>query len=573
MLAAYYKLSFQTKIQAAFIVLIVLAVSLTGGGAYWLASNIVQSNAEKSGQEAILRTKQVLDERMRHIAISVMTLMFSDVFKDTVRDVSLYDYSNYYKLLSSMQPVFAQIKLNEPLTQSVLISTPMGDFYETGNTRNVAVPFLDSELHRLHTEAKTDLWVGGHVDPYFASHQQVISLVMKPITNVDQIYIVVNVLESSFKDVMRANQAEGYDDMILIQPDGSEVLQSSPRLWKFQMENNKPMLTTSNESDYILSYTDLNLKEGWTLVSVQSKSKVLQQLNRIKWIMISVAAGCILVALLVSRMLMTFLMKPLHHLRTLMKRAESNDLKVRFASPYSDEFSLVGERFNRMLEQISSLNEMNERIYKEKSKAEVKALQAQISPHFLYNTLNTIYWKNKMKQSQKVGDMVLSLSRMFQLGLNGGNEMTTLGNELTHVEQYLLLQQSSYENLFRYEIAVEEESLRLEPVLKLWLQPLVENSILHGFKNRREGGIIRIAVRKQDGCLICTVGDNGRGMDARTIKQRLSDPRLAENGHGYALRNIDHRLKLYYGEQASMTFESVPDEGTVITLQIPLGGD
>jgi two-component system sensor histidine kinase YesM len=573
MFASYYKLSFQTRIQVTFIVLIVLAVSLTGGGAYWLASNIVQNNAEKAGQETIIRSKQVLDERMRHIAISVMTLMFSDVFKDTVRDVSLGDYSNYYKLLSSMQPLFAQIKLNEPLTQSVLISTPMGDFYDTGNTRNTAVPFIDSDLHRMHTEAKTDLWIAGHTDPYFTSYQQVISLVMQPITNADNIYIVVNVLESSFKDVMRANVAEGYNDMILVKSDGSEVLQSTPRLWKFHMEEGRPLLMTNNESDYILNTIELNVKEGWTLVSVQLKSEVLKQLNRIQWMMVYVATGCIIIALIVSRMLMTFLMKPLHSLRTLMKRVESNDLKVRFTSHYSDEFSRVGERFNRMLEQITGLMDMNEHIYKEKSKAEVKALHAQISPHFLYNTLNTIYWKNQMQQSDKVGEMVLSLSRMFQLGLNSGNEMTTLGNELTHVEQYLVLQMSCYENLFTYEISLDDESLRNVPILKLLLQPLVENSILHGFRNRREGGIIQITIQRQDNCLLCRVIDNGKGMDSIRVRNQLNDPQYAESGQSYALRNIDYRLRLYYGEQAAMAFQSEPERETVVTLTIPLGGE
>lgn len=573
MFSSYYRLSFQTRIQVTFIVLIVLAVSLTGGGAYWLASDIVQNNAAKSGQETIDKSKQVLDERMRHIAISVMTIMFSDVFKKTVQDVSLGDYSKYYQHLSSMQPLFAQIKLNEPLTQSVLISTPMGDFYETGNTRNIAEPFIGSELHLAHSEAKTDLWIAGHTDPYFTSHKQVISLVMKPITNADDIYIVVNVLESSFKDVMRANLSESYDDMILIKSDGTEVLQSSPRLWKFHMADNHPILTTNNESDYILSYTDLNVKEGWTLVSVQLKSEVLEQLNRIKWITLSVAGGCILIALLVSRMLMAFLMIPLHSLRALMKRVEANDLKVRFSSKYSDEFSHVGERFNRMLEEISGLIAMNEHIYKEKSKAELKALQAQISPHFLYNTLNTIYWKNQMQQSDRVGEMVLSLSRMFQLGLNGGNEKTTLANELTHVEQYLVLQQSCYENLFDYEINLIDESLRQEHILKLLLQPLVENSILHGFNNRREGGFIRITVRKQDSCLIFAVSDNGKGMDVEDVRSRMNDPQVADSGHSYALRNIDYRLRLYYGEHASMTLYSEPNRETVVTLRIPLGGE
>ncbi|WP_027085618.1 sensor histidine kinase [Cohnella panacarvi] len=561
---SYYKLSFQTRVQVTFVVLIVLAISLTGGGAYWVASDIVESNAKQAGQETIDRSRQVMDERMRHITVSVMTLILSDAYHQMANDVKQRDKSKYYTDLTAMQPLFAQIKLNEPMVHSVLLSTPIGDFFDTANVRNLNVPFVGSDIYKELKTAKNHVWIKGHEDPYFTSRKDVVSFVMHPISETDEIYIIVNVLESSLTDILMSNlNAQNYE-MALTDADGANVLSSG--LADIRMDNRR-------EADYIVSQAKLTMND-WTLVSFQKRAVILKQLNRIQWIVLWGAASCIVISLFVSRMLVSLLLKPLQSLKTLMKKVERNELSVRFRSKYADEFSLVGLRFNQMLETISNLIATNQTIEEEKRKAEIAALQAQISPHFLYNTLNTIYWKNQLGQSANVGEMVLSLSQMFQLGLNGGKEMTTIDRELAHVEQYMMLQRNSYENLFEYEISLGNESLRSLPILKLMLQPIVENSILHGFKNVKADGIIRISLATNARYLVITVFDNGSGMDEQTASKLLKEPlgTSGGSGNGYALRNINNRLRLYYGAQSSMSVQSRLNVGTVVTLHIPIGG-
>ncbi len=562
---SYYKLSFQTRVQVTFVVLIVLAISLTGGGAYWVASDIVESNAKQAGQETIDRSRQVLDERMRHITVSVMTLILSDAYHQMTNDVKQMDKSKYYTDLTAMQPLFAQIKLNEPMVHSVLLSTPIGDFFDTANVKNSSVPFVGSDIYRKLKTVKNHVWIKGHQDPYFTSRKDVVSFVMHPISETDEIYIIVNVLESSLTDILMSNLNSQNYEMALVDSNGANVLGSG--LADIRMDNRR-------EADYIVSQAKLTMTD-WTLVSFQKRTFILKQLNRIQWIVLWGAASCIIISLFVSRMLVSLLLRPLQSLKALMKKVERNELSVRFRSKYADEFSLVGLRFNQMLETISNLIDRNRTIEEEKSKAEIAALQAQISPHFLYNTLNTIYWKNQLGQSANVGEMVLSLSQMFQLGLNGGREMTTIDRELAHVEQYMLLQRNSYESLFDYEITLENEALGGLPILKLMLQPLVENAILHGFKNRKADGTIRIDLETQGRILVITVSDNGSGMDEETVGNLLKEPHGAGggSGKGYALRNINNRLRLYFGAQSSMSIQSRPNAGTVVTLQIPIGGD
>jgi two-component system sensor histidine kinase YesM len=224
-----------------------------------------------------------------------------------------------------------------------------------------------------------------------------------------------------------------------------------------------------------------------------------------------------------------------------------------------------------MLEEISSLIEDVKEAESEKRKMEIKALQAQIDPHFLYNTLNTIIWKSETSQNRDVTEMITSLSLLFQLGLNGGNEMTTLAKEIDHVRQYLNLQQKCYEDLFDYSIELEDESLLEVPILKIILQPLVENSILHGFQGIEGMGNIWISIYRSEDHLNLEVEDNGEGMDVQSVDADMrSDQASAKS---YALRNVYGRLRLYYGNKADISLSSEPYVSTSVKLTIPWTGE
>jgi two-component system sensor histidine kinase YesM len=251
-----------------------------------------------------------------------------------------------------------------------------------------------------------------------------------------------------------------------------------------------------------------------------------------------------------------------------MKRVEHNDLDVRFHSLYQDEVSQVGMRFNSMLEEIKKLIAKVRWGEEEKRKTEIKALSAQMEPHFLYNTLNTIYCKSVLGNNEDVNEMILSLSTLFQLGLSQGKDILRIEEELLHVKHYMALQQKCYEGMFDFIIEVEDESILQLEIPKLILQPLVENSIIHGFKDREEEGHIRIRLRRVEQVLVISVEDNGIGFDADHLKRSLEQPLVDHKG--YALRNIAHRLQLFYGEAATIQYDNQPDTGSKVQLIISL---
>lgn len=576
----YYRLSLRRRLWISFLLLTVFSIALTGLMSYWIAFRSTEKEAFISSQNTLNKSARVLDEKLRHIIVTTSAMMLSDAFKYAMEDVYTHNTGAYYTRLSAMQIPLGQMKLIEPSIQSVLIYTPVGELYATTDHRNGQNSFKETLFSRYLSSNDRVIWVGDHEDPLFLGNQRVISLIMKPITDVyvSDAYVVVNVKEDAIRSAITDDLIDQADHFFLVSRSGETVLPFGSQTSSFQRDPAFMKLVQSGQrgffnynmggTPYLVNYSRLTLSDNWTLVSVQPQSELLRQVNQIKSTTLLIMLCCAILALLLSNVISGFLLKPLHKLQGLMKRVEQNHLGVRFTSKYEDEVTQVGLKFNRMLEQISSLIEDVKEAESEKRKMEVKALQAHIEPHFLYNTLNTIIWKSETSQNRDVTEMISSLSMLFQLGLNGGNDMTTLAKEIDHVSQYLMLQQKCYEGLFEYTIEVEDEALLDIPVLKIMLQPLAENSILHGFREIERQGNIRISVTSSETHLQLRVEDNGAGMN---VQAAYADMRVEQpHRKSYALRNVYERLRLQYGSKADISLHSEPYISTSVTLTIPM---
>jgi two-component system sensor histidine kinase YesM len=222
-----------------------------------------------------------------------------------------------------------------------------------------------------------------------------------------------------------------------------------------------------------------------------------------------------------------------------------------------------------MIERIQSLIDQVYVEQRSKREAELRILQEQIKPHFLYNTLDTIQW---MAQEHRVDDvvcMVGALTSLFRIGLSKGREFISLSDELEHVESYLCIQKMRYEEKFDYSISCDF-ALRPCRVLRLMLQPLVENAIYHGIKERRGHGNLTVEARTEGRDLLLEVRDNGLGMSEETLA-RLSES--LEEGvssvGGYGIRNVHERIRLTFGKPYGLSFKSVYGEGTEVTIRHP----
>lgn len=267
-----------------------------------------------------------------------------------------------------------------------------------------------------------------------------------------------------------------------------------------------------------------------------------------------------------------------------MHQVRFGDLSVRFDERSEDEVGKLGRTFNFMVDQlqeqmkqmnlyISELQQEKERVQMEqqlKRRAELKALQSQMSPHFLYNTLDSIKWMAEKNNQMEISRIVTALATFFRTVISRGKEFIPLREEIEHVNSYLVIQQMRYGDLFSYQIEVDPD-LKEEYIAKLLLQPLVENAIYHGIKSIEGGGIIRIyAKRGEKGEILLSVEDNGAGIPP--MKVELIRKRLLENQRrsveGYGLFNVNDRIKLYLGEDYGLSILSESGQGTKLTVRL-----
>ncbi|GIP59603.1 sensor histidine kinase [Paenibacillus sp. FSL W8-0186] len=327
-------------------------------------------------------------------------------------------------------------------------------------------------------------------------------------------------------------------------------------------------------------FTSASKATGWKIIGQVPLQEIVSEANSIRQLIIISVILSIVFAVSLHFFISSRLTRPLQLLKNKMRLAASGFLESKVAPTGNDEIADLGQSFNIMLSKIKTLLEQNIREQEEMKKAELRALQAQINPHFLYNTLDSILWMAEAGKTDKVIRLVESLSRLFRISLSKGKDWISLEKEIEHVHSYLIIQQMRYRDILEYEIAAEPHLLSA-PTLKMLLQPIVENALYHGIKNKRGKGLIQISARAADGGeMELRVQDNGCGMNAYKLGQlraNLANQRLpAETGEevsgGFGLHNVQQRIRLYYGQQYGVQVDSIEGEGTTVTMRIPMRG-
>jgi two-component system sensor histidine kinase YesM len=305
---------------------------------------------------------------------------------------------------------------------------------------------------------------------------------------------------------------------------------------------------------------------GWKLVALTPYRQLIAEASMIRNVTLLIILICLLLVVVLSFFIAKGILNPVHKLSGLMKQGATGDMSVRFKVRYQDEIGELGESFNRMMAHIQKLLQMLELEQKKKAEAEIEALEAHINPHFLYNTLASMYWMAMAAGNHPIGRMAAALSNFFRLGLNKGKEFTTVEKEVDHVRNYLDIQKLRFQEQFDYEVAVAEGIGSL-PTIKLLLQPLVENSLIHGIEKAKRRGLIRIRVFLREERIIFQVTDNGVGIPEAELSSEGLERLI--NG-GYGLKNVRERLRLYFNNDFTLKCVSIPDSETTFEIGIPV---
>jgi two-component system sensor histidine kinase YesM len=267
--------------------------------------------------------------------------------------------------------------------------------------------------------------------------------------------------------------------------------------------------------------------------------------------------------------------RPIKKLHDVTTTITKNDLQALVNSDNVDEITELGNNFNIMIGRIRELLNAKVKEQENLKKAELRALQAQINPHFLYNTLDTIVWMAEANKTDQVIEIVRALSSFFRIALSKGKDWISIRQEIEHVRSYLAIQKMRYRDILDYKIEVDEDLLD-GTILKLTLQPLVENALYHGIKNKRNGGMIIVRAQHVGTDLVrLEVQDDGVGFTPyklaelrTTLNDDTGETSLKEGGFGLA--NVNKRIKLYYGKQYGLYVQSEYLGGTQVVARIPL---
>jgi len=264
--------------------------------------------------------------------------------------------------------------------------------------------------------------------------------------------------------------------------------------------------------------------------------------------------------------------QPIERLEEVAGRIAEGDLDARIEDTEVTELRNLTSQVNIMADRLGSLMEKSNSDAKKLRKAELRTLQAQINPHFLYNTLDAIVWKAEAGDKDEVIGLTSSLSDFFRISLSSGADWIPISQEKKHIEGYLKIQQTRYRDILRYEIDIADD-IGEYYILKLLLQPLVENAIYHGIKIKRGGGLIKVTGRLQDGFLIFSVEDTGLGMTPDQLKDlnermKKGQPSVSEGSGGFGLVNVNLRIRLYYNQEEGLMIESNSD-GTKVSFRVP----
>lgn len=306
---------------------------------------------------------------------------------------------------------------------------------------------------------------------------------------------------------------------------------------------------------------------GWTAVGAMNVSELFPseaESSRFYFITMLIL---IYLGLLTSHLLSKRISKPIRELRDSMQEVEKGNFLKKIGNTDETEIGMLGRAYNVMIDKIQDLMQEQVRQQRQKRKNELRALQAQINPHFLYNTLDSIIWLAEEERSDDVVTMTVALSRLFRQNIHNQEEEVSVRQAVEYVKNYLVIQKMRYGEQLRFEIQVDEAVMDYY-MIRLLLQPLVENAIYHGIKSRKEGGTLRLTGCEDGDRLIFEICDDGMGMSQEQL-EHIFEQKPEGRGNGVGIRNVQERLQLHYGAEYGLQYESVIGRGTCVRVIIP----
>lgn len=591
---------FRTKIILVCVIVLLLSSIITGNFYYSYAFKDTLKNYYSSSEDMVSQMRMYLTNETQSVTKRVHAIYNNLSFNGPMSHyLQSQESVNYAKLLGDMSDVITELHQGDRYIHSVAVYTPYGSFDNFTRIRRHEFDFSQSDMYQYFEEYpdQTIGWFPSMVSPVFTGQEKVIPVVYRFRLSRQNIYFIISLQQSEIDNYLTKTYSS-YDEIFIADRDGNNILNCKDReqqvlnnFVKEDLEHKNAVCkeVTVDGKTYLATYTEMS-GTGWKICALRSAESLVGNLKELRYFIIALICVCVLISIFVIALLAHSMTAPLGQLSRTMNLVTQGEFHPQFEYPYRDEVGTLSASFHYMIEKINALiSELNVNIealkeekehvklvQAQKRQAELKALQAQINPHFLYNTLNAITWQAADQGAREISILSNSLGKFFRISLSRGKEIITLREELEHVTSYLNIQKIRYKDKINYELQIPEDVKDLY-IIKLVLQPLVENAIYHGIKLKKCAGQIRIRVQRRMNrngiqTLRIYVEDDGQGIQEEELKvlNEGLGAGIIKPESGYGIFNVNERLKLYYGDDFGISLESEYQAGTQSVIVIPI---
>jgi two-component system sensor histidine kinase YesM len=579
------------KLLLYFVPILVSSVVLTGLFSYLSAVNQLEKNATYLLNDTVEQTGTFLNDKFYSIFEQLIVIENNNAFRNILENKGQTVDQHRYDDIIELRRQFDESYQNYfQMIDSIFVTFNNGRSFNLQKDlvpRHVGID-LNEWLDKYRYNANGYYWLNGHTDRVFdtVDPRTVVSLFRVIGSKESEVsgIALINMRTSYILDILRNVKISPNGTLALISPDG--VMVSRELAPEYAITGAEIDAIRSGEEaqgslrgnssagrPMLMKYTTLKLN-GWRLAAIVPERDILASASQIKSITLLIVLLILLVFIVVATVFASSLTNPIRYLSKQVKKVGQGELDVSFQLSEKNEIGVLASGLESLIESVRTLLQKVKDEQERKRQIELLALQSQIQPHFLYNTLGSIKHMIDLGEQDKASRMVSALTQYFRIGISRGREVISVREEIEHVRNYLLIQNFRYSRNFGFDIDIADEFLPL-PIMKLTLQPIVENAIYHGIKNKPERGIIRITGTRQGDKAVLEVYDDGPGMSEDKLRQladSIQAPAVQEAPVTFGLRNVHQRLVLQFGAGCGLTLTSEEGVYTSVKVAIPCAG-
>ncbi len=593
----------QQRLILILIMLSVVPLVITSIFSYNQSSSAIRSKTSTYSSQVMNQVGVNIERELNRLENDSIEIEFSSLTQNVLTNI---------KNMSAWEIEIVQLTMKENLVKKFSFLHDVSDVLLYTNDRrrivaygdrsfklNLKKEFLDTYLKELEEKEGTPVWKSSNIDveerlvKFATSAEQmnksdcillgraVLSLETREIIGT----LLIRTNERYFSNIYRNIDMGKNADIFVVDSDGIVVSSRNTKIpvakqYKDQMlikellnrtgSQDKTFNMSIDDKKYMIAFSYLK-DADWFVVSTIPYSYLNAEVKGILTNIMLLVMGCSVLAVLLSYIFTLTLSKPLKRLINTMNEVKRGNLSVSIIDNSTDEIGEVVGNFNTMLNEIKNLMESVKLNEKQKREAEIKILQAQINPHFLSNTLNTVKWLAGAQKAHNIEALVSSLIKLLHVSMGKGDDFITMGEEVEYIKSYINIQEYRYYDKFRVVFEIEEDILDYK-VLRFLIQPVVENAIIHGIGPMTEQGLISIKGFKYDDVLKIRVTDNGEGIPRERLCKILTvdDYENKSKFSGIGINNVNERIQINFGDEFGLHIESVPKLYTTVELTLPI---